>query len=115
MLNRAVLIIKYKQPAVDWINQVDPYDSSKMTLKSANEESSVYLIDQDAADSPESLRSWIELNLEALFIDELNGWYTEESLWPTDLNVELFNRWFTIECHTVITDTVGTPIVDDGI
>jgi len=29
--------------------------------------------------------------------------------------MELFNRWFTTECHTVITDTVGTPIVDDGI
>ncbi|SES91670.1 hypothetical protein [Thalassotalea agarivorans] len=112
MLNRAAIIIKYKQPAVDWINDADPYDTPGISIESVNSESHVYLIDHDDA---EVLDDWIKLNYEALFFDELMGWYTDESLWPKKRTLSLFKKWFHIECHTIILDTVGTPIVSEEI
>ena len=115
MLNRAALILRYKKPAVDWINKADPYNSPELTLDSANDDLNVYLISNEDSDDPESLQRWIKLNLDLLFIDELSGWYTDESLWPKTRNMELFNSWFSVECHTVLNDTVGIPFVDDEI
>ena len=54
-------------------------------------------------------------NYEALFEAELEGWYTDETLWPQKRTLKLFHQWFEVECHTVIEDTVGTPIVDEDI
>ncbi len=115
MLNRAALILRYKQPAVDWVNKSDLYNSPGLTLASANEDLNVYLIANEDSDDPELLQRWIKLNLDALFIDELSGWYTDESLWPKTRNMKLFNSWFSVECHTVLNDTVGTPLVDDEL
>lgn len=38
---------------------------------------------------------------------------TDESLWPKKRNLSLFYEWFEMECHSVLIDTVGTPIEDD--
>jgi len=51
MLNRDLLIVRLKQPFVDWINEADPYpDSTHITLESANEDSSVFLIHEFASE-----------------------------------------------------------------
>lgn len=111
MINRAAIILKYKLPAVQWINEVDPYEETpEISLEEANHERTVYLIsDQDAEDEA-TVQKWILLNYEVLFETELEGWYTDESLWPSERSLALFYEWFEVECHTVIDDTVGTPI-----
>lgn len=38
MINRAVLILRYKQPFVDWINAAGPNPSHRITLDEANED-----------------------------------------------------------------------------
>ena len=39
MLNRAALILRYKQPFVDWINAADPSSTSHaLTLSEVNQE-----------------------------------------------------------------------------
>ena len=44
MINRAAVILKYKKPAVTWINDADPVDNNPgITLLSANEDKIVYL------------------------------------------------------------------------
>lgn len=114
MINRAAVILKYKSPAVRWINEADPYsDDFKITLESVNEDRTVYLIRDIDADTPDDLKQWIKLNHKVLFENELDGWYTDESLWPKKRDLKLFNEWFEIECNTVIIDTVGSPIEDD--
>ena len=114
MLNRAAVILKYKEPAVQWINAADPYhDDQQISLESVNHERTVYLISDRDADDDKALARWIKLNYEVLLEAELEGWYTDESLWPQKRTFKLFQDWFEVECHTVIEDTVGTPIVDD--
>ena len=114
MINRAALILKYKQPAIDWINEIDPdEDADQITQESVNKERMVYLIPDRAAFDEDTVRMWVELNHEALFKNELEDWYNEESLWPEELNLELFDTWFEVECHSVVIDTSEEPIVEE--
>ena len=113
MINRAAVILKYKDPFVRWINEADPDKSgSPVTLEDANSDRTVYLItDEDG----ENIDEWISLNYKALLENELEDWYTDESLWPQNRTKKLFQNWVEVACHTVIFDTVGIPIVDDEI
>lgn len=114
MINRAAVILRYKEPAVKWINDADPYNNDPgITLESVNEERTIYLIRDEDADSPADVDDWINLNYDVLFESELDGWYTDEELWPTNRDIELFRKWFDVEFHSVIVDTVDAPIVDD--
>jgi len=49
MLNRAAIFLKLKQPAIDWINEADPVDSPRVSLESANEDRTVYLVSDEVA------------------------------------------------------------------
>ena len=113
MINRAAVILKYKAPFIEWVNDADPNkDSPGITLESANKDRTVYLILEDDA---ERFEEWVSLNFKQLFESELEDWYTDESLWPKKRNRKLFNEWFEMNCHSVLIDTVGGKIVDDEI
>ena len=92
MINRAVVILKCKDPFIQWMNDADPYDDNPgITLEGINQENTVYLIDEnDAA----NLEEWISLNFVQLFESELEDWYTDESLWPKNRTRKLFDEWF---------------------
>ena len=113
MVNRGAVILKYKEPFVRWINEADPIKGkSEITMSHANEDRTVYLItDADA----ENVGKWIRKNHVALFENELGGWYNDETLWPGNRDYKTFKEWFEVECHSVITDTVGGEIYDDEI
>ena len=114
MINRAAVILKYKTPAVKWVNDADPInDNPGITTESINEERTVYLITDEDADTLDIFNQWIKKNFKALFENELEGWYTDERLWPKKRNLKLFYEWFEVECHSVIVDTVESPIEDD--
>ena len=116
MLNRAALILRYKKPAVTWINEADPYrNDPASTLSSVNEECTVYLLSDRDAETPATLAKWVKRNFQNVFESELEGWYVDESLWPSGRDFKMFNEWFTVECHTVIVDTVGGEICDDEV
>ena len=114
MINRAAVILRYKEPAVEWINEADPYnDDPGITIESVNEERTLYLIRDKDADTPADIEEWIKLNYDVLFESELDGWYTDEKLWPKYRSIKLFRKWFDVECHTVLVDTVDSAIEDD--
>lgn len=114
MINRAALLLKYKAPAVAWINDTDSVsDDPGITAEDVNSERTVYLIPDEVADTPATLEKWIKANLDILFESELEGWYTNPALWPKDRSYSVFKKWFDVECHTVLVDTLGGPIFDD--
>lgn len=116
MVNRAALILRYKAPAVRWINEADPYpDSHAISTAETNEERTVYLVSDRDAETPATVRRWVRRNFRELFEAELEGWYTDPDLWPANLTLKLFDEWFDVECHTVLIDTVGDTIVENGI
>ena len=111
MVNRGAVILKLKEPFIKWANEVDPYDENLVIkIENANEECNVYLVSEDDA---ENFEQWITLNYSQLFESELEDWYTDEALWPKVRSRKLFDKWFSVECHSVIIDTVGGQIFDD--
>ena len=51
MLNRGLLVIRNKQPLIDWVNEADPYPKGRgIRLEDANEDSPDYLIHEDTAE-----------------------------------------------------------------
>lgn len=114
MINRTALLLRYKRPAVQWINDADPNpDGPALSIEDVNEERLVYLIREEDAYSSDHLEKWLRQNFKALFENELHGWYQDPSLWPKLLTYQLFQRWFDVECHSMIVDTVGGLIEDD--
>jgi hypothetical protein len=113
MINRAALILRYKQPFVDWINGVDPSaDSPNLTLADVDHERTVYLIEvEDEAE----LAGWLTRHHEEVFEQELWGWYTDPALWPRDRSLKTLKEWCSFELHTVVIDTAETPLEDDDL
>ena len=107
MLNRGVVIVRPKQPYLDWAAGLD--DSG--IVPDPNDEQTVYLIpryeDEEAA--------WEILAKvpPAIFENELYGWHTDEAAWPRGRDFAMFNDWFEIELHSVVEDLCDVEIVDE--
>lgn len=111
MLNRAALILRYKQPFVDWINASDPSPASPLvTVTEVNLEHTVYLIE---VEDEEELASWLRHHHNEIFEEELSGWYTDPKTWPADRSLEVLKEWCTLELHTVVLDFGDSPIESD--
>jgi hypothetical protein len=116
VINRAAVILKYREPAVRWINEADPHhDHPGMTLSTVNQDRTVYLIREADMDGPAIVNTWLEQNYRTLFEAELEGWYTDSALWPQELTLQLFRGWFDVECHSMVVDTVGGAIYDEPV
>ena len=114
MVNRGALLLRYKEPAVRWINEADPYPTGRIiTIEEVNAERTVYLISDTAGDDDRSLERWLKKIFAMLLESELEGWYTDPTLWPQERSYKLFRQWFTPECHTLLFDVVGGMIYDD--
>jgi hypothetical protein len=114
MVNRAVIMLRYKEPAVCWINAADPYvETPAIDIDKANQERTVYLVSDEDGDGIDVANQWVKENYETLFESELDGWYTDPELWPEKRTFKLFKEWFDVECHSVLVDTVGGGIYDD--
>jgi hypothetical protein len=113
MLNRDLIVVRLKQPFVDWVNEADPYpNGSRMTLREVNEDQPVFLIHDFAC---EDMESWLEHYYQPVFEELLEQWYVDDALWPPELTLELFKAWCDVEIHSMIFDLVDQPLVDDTL
>jgi hypothetical protein len=105
-IDRAVIIVRPKQPFLDWSQTID-YDPD-MTLDEVREDPSVYLIPEylDDAEQAEVLEAYYEVVFEA----QLEGWYIDPSLWPEQRDLEMFRAWFDVEFHSLVFDLCDAPI-----
>ena len=111
MLNRDLIVIKYKQPFVDWVNEADPHPGGHLiTLEDANEDSPAYLIHEYAS---EEFEDWLQECYMPLFENILGQWYTDPALWPQDRTLKLFKAWCDMEVHSMVLDYVDGPLLDD--
>jgi hypothetical protein len=101
---------------VRWINDADPsLSENPRTLEGANEERTVYLIDDAAGGDPENLERWLKRDYANLFAMELEDWYTDTALLPPVRNYRLFREWFDPECHTVVIDAFPSDLIDEDV
>jgi hypothetical protein len=103
-VKRTALIIKRKQPFLDWLVLYDPNDNKPSLL----EESDVYLLPN--FDEKSQMENWLKKNFDDIFSDQLNNWYTDETMWVQNRTFKLFKTWFDYSLHTMIYDTLEEPI-----
>ncbi len=109
MIDRCVVTIRAKQPFLEWLKGLpDPCDFG---LDVVNDDDTAYLLPEyeDDRQRDRILRRFYDL----IFEEQLAGWWTRESDWPSKRDLRTFKRWFDLEFHSVVLDLVDGPILDD--
>lgn len=110
MLNRCAVVVRKKQPYLDWLLQLpDPVDTNT-TLEQINKDSHVYLLPEFVDMSEQE--TLIAEFWETLFELELEGWWREPNDWPHLRNQRTFKKWFDVEFHSCIEDLEDFSLVD---
>ncbi|GAC1307140.1 MAG: hypothetical protein NVSMB24_18440 [Mucilaginibacter sp.] len=101
-VNRHAIVVKPKQPLLDWINTIYP------DMAEDGSETSVYLVKE--REGYEATEKWLKRNFNDIFENELNGRHTDENDWPQNRTYKLFTAWFDTEIHITVDDTEKGPI-----
>lgn len=109
MINRSALIVRPKQPYVDWAKGLDDSGMDPSEIG----ERTVYLL-PEYDDDIEGL-ALLSKGYEHIFEAELEGWHLIEDDWPANRTFAMFCEWFDIELHSMVVDMVDGPIVDDDL
>jgi len=107
MLNRAALIVRPKQPFLNWAAALD----ESGLVPDVVGERTVYLVPE--FDSDEEGKEVLKHIYGEIFERELNGWDTDPASWPQNRDFRIFQEWFSIELHSVVEDVVEGVLVDD--
>jgi hypothetical protein len=99
--NRAVIILRPKEPYIDWVRSADD-ESKHITAEEIAAEPNVYLVDDyEMAGERDDLMA---NNYREMFEAELNGWLIDKSAWPKKRDLETFKEWFHIDFHSIVFD-----------
>ncbi|MDT8369500.1 MAG: hypothetical protein RQ745_09860 [Longimicrobiales bacterium] len=108
-LNRELLILRPRQPFIDWVRKCEPEG---------------YLSDNEVRDAPsaflipefeltwESL-TWVRVNCRMLFELHLDEWYSDSSMWPARRDWKTFKEWCEVEYVDLAWDLVDAPLSSD--
>ena len=108
MLNRSAVMVRPRQPYLDWAAQLDG-DSG--VIPGPDDERTVYLIPE--YDEEDDAWEILEEIYAEIFESELYGLHTDESRWPQQRDFAMFKEWFEIELNSIVEDLCGYEISDD--
>ena len=106
-VNRAAVVIKPKQPFIDWINSI-PDENIDFTLEQILADNITFLI--PPYDNPDESLACVKKIYDQIFEFELYGWYTDEELWPGNRTWKKFQEWFEVEINSEVFDLVDEEI-----
>jgi len=104
-INRSSVVIKPKQPFVDWINSTG---DDKYTMEQLRQDCLTFLI--PIFDHPDDIIKFLKKSFHQIFDWELYGWSMDREDWPGNRNWKMFSEWFDIEINSEVFDLVETPI-----
>ena len=106
-IDRNAILVRPKKPLFEWLNKTllkeEPINSV--------EEVNIYLIREMVSNL--DVINWLETNFDKIFVNELNDWITDESVWPQNRTYQMFEKWFDIEVHSMILDLEDFPITKE--
>ena len=79
MLNRSAIVVKPRQPFLDWLHTADP-TSRNLSVRELVQEPTIYLIPE--CDTEEDVQGVLQELCEEIFVEQLASWFTDESTWP---------------------------------
>ena len=108
VINRTAIVLKPKQPFLDWLNALPDNDGMTFTLERVREGGTAYLVPD--YDYDEQTEECIKKVYPDLFAEELWDWCTEEDWWPERRDLRTFRKWFDVEVHSVVADLLPDDI-----
>jgi hypothetical protein len=115
MLYRTPILIKRRQPFVDWLRSTeggDMFEGAEGTR--LLDEIDVYLLhvpEQDPALEEMIAEYWPDI-----FEEQLWAWMTDELTWPADRTREMFDAWFDVQLGAAVEDLVPEePLTEDDL
>ena len=109
-LNRSAIVVKPRQPFLDWLHVADP-TSRTLTLRELVQEPTVYLIPE--CDTNEDVADFLRELCEDIFIEQLAGWFTDATTWPQGRSFDVFCRWFDFQHHSMLVDLCDELLIDE--
>lgn len=112
-VNRGSVILKPKQPVIDWLNSVDATLGAKglNNFDPLDEHGDIFLIpDSEDIETRDEAVIWSEKHWRGFFEFELGQWILDETLWPQKLTLKLFREWFEIEYRSMVWDLGKRPL-----
>jgi hypothetical protein len=102
LVNRAVAIVKPKQPMVDWVNRLMSDGDTPLSLDELRGDCTAILIPdfETLEDTLEFVMAFKPL----LFEIELESWSLDPDDWPAERTATQFDTWFEIEVHSMVWD-----------
>jgi hypothetical protein len=113
LINRNLIVLLPKQPALDWILRVDPEPMTHLTLDAFRQEQDAFLITEGKVETPEAAQRWAERRWDAIFTQFLFSWFVDERMWPERRTLGMFRQWFEVQYHSMVWDVSGDSIVHD--
>ena len=104
-IKRTAMVIRPKQPFINWLIAIDP-DMDPHPI--VDDDNDIYLLPD--YEEIKQMEQWLKKNFDLIFIDQMNNWYTNESVWVKNRTFRLFKEWFDYSLHTMIFDTLDTLI-----
>jgi hypothetical protein len=112
IINRSAIVVKPAQPFLDWLHRVDS-TSAHLTLEDLALERTVYRLPE--CENEEQALEYLRDACNAIFEEQLNGWYRVPSIWPQQRDLNTFSRWFEWSLHSMIIDLCQYPIVHEEL
>ncbi|HRG61739.1 MAG: hypothetical protein E6Q32_03845 [Neisseriales bacterium] len=103
VVERSIVVIKPKQPFLDWINNnLAISNETLLDLSNIRIDCNSYLIPE--INEIEDGVAYVDEVYEALFQLELASWSEDQNLWPQELSLKMFWEWFDIEISPTLID-----------
>jgi hypothetical protein len=107
LVNRAVIVVKPRQPYVEWANTLN--DHGPKLAPGSQPEHAIYLI-EDVSDYMFDVEAFVRPYFKVIFEHELAAWHRLEDDWPVKRNFATFLKWFEVEVHSMVFDLATEPI-----
>ena len=109
-INRSAIVVRYKQPYVDWANRLPDRapEEPVYNLESFKENGGIFLV--PPFEVPEEMERYVQEMKPEIFEFELTAWSTDEDLWPLKRDAAAFDEWFDLEIREEVIDTIEEPI-----
>lgn len=106
MINRSILVVRPKEPFLNWVNSLDASDH--LNIAELTEEVTVFLLPE--MDLPK-LDSYLKRHFKLIFERELDGWHQDPRDWPRNITYKMFQEWFDVEWGSEVVDMGSDEIL----
>ncbi|OQS11008.1 VacJ [Chromobacterium violaceum] len=107
-VNRSIALLRPQAPFLTWLKSLPGGIDPQLTLDALSTDCNALLI--PPAEDADDARRFVQQRYRQLFEAELADWCEDESLWPQNISPNLFQQWFRVEIHSVLTDLVEEPL-----